>query len=64
MMKVGNHTGYFWYGETPDGIYGRMAEIGYESADQAMCDIKKPIFHDDGVLKTFCADTKAAAAHH
>ena len=63
-MKVGNTTGYFWYGETADGIYGRMAEIGYEAADQSMCDIKDPIFHDDAALKQFCADNKAAAARH
>ena len=64
MMKVGNHTGYFWYGETPDGIYGRMAEIGYEAADQAMCDIKAEIFHDDNILRTWSAANKAAAARH
>jgi sugar phosphate isomerase/epimerase len=63
-MKVGNTTGYFWYGENADGIYGRMAEIGYEAADQSMCDIKDPIFHDDAALKKFCDDNKSAAAHH
>jgi len=63
-MKVGNTTGYFWYGETADGIYGRMAEIGYEAADQSMCDIKDPIFHDDGALKAFCTANKTAAAVH
>jgi len=63
-MKVGNHTGYFWYGEDADGIYGRMAEIGYDAADQAMCDIKEPIFHDDDALKQFCAANKAAAVRN
>ena len=63
-MKVGNHTGYFWYGKEADGIYGRMAEIGYDAADQAMCDIKEPIFHDDEALKQFCAANKAAAARN
>ncbi len=63
-MKVGNTTGYFWYGENADGIYGRMAEIGYEAADQSMCDIKDPIFHDDAALKKFCDDNKAASARH
>lgn len=63
-MKVGNTTGYFWYGETADRIYGRMAEIGYDAADQDMADIKKAIYHDDDALRQFCADNKAAAAHH
>ena len=41
-MKVGNTTGYFWYGKDADEKYGRMAEVGYEAADQSMCDIKDP----------------------
>ena len=63
-MKVGNTTGTFWYGETADGIYGRMAEIGYDAADQSMSDIKDPIYHDDAALREFCAANKAAAAHY
>lgn len=63
-MKVGNTTGYFWYAETADALYGRMAEIGYEAADRSMCDIKDPIFHDDDALRKFCAENKAAAAYH
>jgi len=63
-MKVGNTTGYFWYGETADRKYGRMAEVGYDAADQDMADIKEAIYHDDDALKRFCAENKSAAAHH
>ena len=63
-MKVGNTTGYFWYAETADALYGRMAEIGYEAADRSMCDIKDPIFHDDDALRKFCAENRSAAAYH
>ncbi|MBR5869518.1 MAG: sugar phosphate isomerase/epimerase [Clostridia bacterium] len=63
-MKVGNTTGYFWYGKDADEKYGRMAEVGYEAADQSMCDIKDPIFHDDEALRAFCNENKAAALRH
>ncbi len=63
-MKVGTTTGNFWYGKNADELFGRMAEIGYEAADQWMCDIKDAIFHDDTALRDFCAANKTAAAHH
>ena len=63
-MKVGNTTGYFWYGENADAVFSRMAEVGYDAADLSMCDIREPIFHDDAALREYCAANKAAAARH
>ena len=63
-MKVGNTTGYFWYGENEDAVFSRMAEVGYDAADLSMCDIREPIFHDDAALREYCAANNAAAARH
>lgn len=59
-MKVGNSTGSYWYGGEPEGIFGRMVELGYEAADWGISDTKADIYHDDAIMEDYCKKVRAA----
>ncbi|MBQ7720415.1 MAG: sugar phosphate isomerase/epimerase [Clostridia bacterium] len=63
-MKIGIHKGTMWKRFGEDAKYARLAELGYDTVDEDLADIKQPWYSDKAVMEAECGVRRRAAERH
>ena len=63
-MRIGIHKSTMWKRFGEDAKYARLKELGYDTVDEDIADIKQPWYRDAAVMEAECSVRRRAAEKH